>query len=286
MDAFDTSLTPPAYHLTRHGGVRLISRTRLDPDALLHQLNERQSVIIERGSSRKPRLFLVYSQPDDDFFVVAVNHRTRGVITVLPLRFYECRIPGNPRIVPLKDLFYARSRVNLAQLHAAGEPPPVSGAIVHLKLVLRRREGNVSREWRETFSFELQEEGTPIETVETEKALLAYPGFLEKMGDVLSGCSDSWQHVYRMFVEIQEFKLPKMRRKIEMPWTGLSIEQAADPKACERFPALQGLALEDDEEHYDRYSCPMESEPDEEVPAHLLSGADCFTGAAGVPRYS
>jgi hypothetical protein len=283
MDALDTSLIPSAYHLTRHGGVRLITRTRLDPDALLHQLNERQSVIVERGSSRKPRLFLVYSQPDDDFFVVAVNQRTRGIITVLPLRFYEYRIPGNPRIVPLKDLLYARSRVTLAQLRAAGGPPSVSGAIVHLKMVFRRREGHASREWRETFSFELQEEGTPIDVVETEKALLAYPGFLEKMGDVLSGCSGSWPHVYRMFAEIQEFRLPKMRRKIEMPWTGLSIEQAADPKSCERFPALQGLALEDDEEHYDRYSCPVDT--DEKIPAHLLSGAECFTAAAGAASY-
>lgn len=286
MDSLVISPVPPPYQLTRHGGVRLITRTRLNPDVLLHILNERQSVVIERGCSRKPRLHLIYSQPDDDFFVVAVNQRTRGVITILPLRFYECRIPGNPRIVPLKDLFFARSRVNLAEQRAAGVEAPVCGAIVHLKVVFRRREGHGSREWRETFPVELLDEGTPIESIETEKALLAYPGFLEKMGEALSGCADNWHNVYRMFAEIQEFRLPRTRRKIEMPWTGLSIEQAADPQACERFPALQGLVLEDDEENYDRYSCPADTEAEEGMPGHLLPGAECFNPGASLASYA
>ena len=280
MDSLAASTTTPPFHLTRHGGIRLITRTRLSEDALLRLLNERQRVTIDRGSARKARMYLIYSLPDSEFFVVAVNHRTRAVITVLPLRLYECRIPGNPRIVPLKDLLYARNLVTLAEQRAT-EPAP-SGAIVRLKMVFRRREGNVSREWREAFAIELNEDSTPIEAIETEKALLMYPGFLEKMGEVLSGCADSWRHVYRMYAEIQDLKLPStLRREIDMPWTGINIEQAGDPEACERFPALRGLAVDDEEDSFDRYACPVEDDLDDELSSAMLPGAEPpETGAA------
>jgi hypothetical protein len=258
---------PPLY-LTRHGGIRLITRTRLNEDELLQLLNDTQRVLVARGGVRKPRLYLIYSLPDADFFVVAVSRRTGAIITVLPLRMYECRIPGKPRIVPVKDLFCARGRA--LSLQGRGEALK-QGAIVRLKMIFRRREGNLSREWREAFQVDLAGESTPIGNVDTEKALLEYPGFLEKMSSALSACADSWGNVYRMYAEIQDLAVSdSSRRNIDMPWTCLTIEQAADPKACERFPALQGLAVDDDEESFDRYACPMLDVSEDQLPCHAL----------------
>lgn len=247
----------PTLGLTRHAYVRLNSRTTLESTELLRLLNERRSVVIEPGDRRKPQLVLVYSHCDEDFFIVVLNFKSRKVITVLPLRLWELRIPEKPRVLPVQTLSLARSRAlstapeshlypNVRpalqeDVEANTEPPARWSASAHLRIMFRKRENGILREWTASHRAQLLEAPLEIQNIKTEQDLLNCSSFLEQLESAFSTCTANLRDVCRVWVEIDGLKNhskklepSRLCRFIELPFTLYAVEKIAKelPQSC------------------------------------------------------
>lgn len=75
--------------LTYHARERLRERTRLSEDELLKIFREGRTVAFGLNPGGRMQLRLLYSVPDDDFFVMPLDIARDRVCTVLPLAMYS-----------------------------------------------------------------------------------------------------------------------------------------------------------------------------------------------------
>ena len=93
-------------NLTRHAEARLGERCKLSPDKLKHLLDNDVAipVALQKGGRHAKRL--LYSSPDQSWFIVVQDATDGGILTVMPLDFLKHRIP-----VTAAQRRSARSRV-------------------------------------------------------------------------------------------------------------------------------------------------------------------------------
>lgn len=79
-------------NLTRHAWERLGERCKLSPEKLKHLLDSGVTipVALQKGGRHAKRL--LYSSPDQDWFIVVQDASDGGILTVMPLQYLKHRI--------------------------------------------------------------------------------------------------------------------------------------------------------------------------------------------------
>src|SRR2546421_358030 len=94
-------------NLTRHAEARLSERCKLSPQKLKRLLDNGVAVPVATQKGGRHATRLVYSSPDQAWFIVVQDADDGGVLTVIPLEYVKDRIP-----VSAAQRRSARSRVH------------------------------------------------------------------------------------------------------------------------------------------------------------------------------
>ena len=72
---------------TRHGNERLNERLSLTGGEIKARINANQAIPL--GQEKNRTHYLIYSPPDQECFVVVMNHKTLEIITILPIDYHH-----------------------------------------------------------------------------------------------------------------------------------------------------------------------------------------------------